>query len=388
MIRNRIIFITVIAVLTAQFAAFGAEFLLYVIFLLILLAAVLKALLGRDSRSISVAVSSDAEGRVGESVPIHIHVRCRGNIYAASCVGLTLRISNAMTESTRSETVSLRINDKGGSYTFDLPLKLCGHVSINCTDMFMTDVFSLFRSNIYEDCDTHVTVYPKDVSIRLVVSDNTVGSSRTDGLVQNRRGQDQSEIYDFRDYMPGDDVRTIHWKLSEKLDKLIARESSDTPHYDVAVLPDLGLDGIDGEISRDELNAAAGLFVSVGESLIAHGVRFCAAIPTSDGIMLYEIGSLRELHRIVPEWLSFRVSMNVGDGFELFMSERLEQYFSRLVIVAPGRFNRSLSELGNRIAVSLVCATDTEKPVYTELGNLCSVSELPVSGGEDLRVVC
>lgn len=388
MIRNRIAFFAALAVLSAQFIAFGAEFLLYVIALLVLFAAVLRLLLGRDGRSISVDISSDAEGRVGERIPIHIRVRCRGRICAASCIGLTLRIDNAMTESTRSEAVSLKINDNGGSYTFMLPIKSCGHVGINCTDIFMTDVFGLFRRNIYEDCDAHVTVYPKDISIRLIVSDNTVGSSRTDGLVQNRRGRDQSEIYDFRDYMPGDDVRSIHWKLSEKLDKLIAKESSDTPHYDVAVLPDLGLDNTDGAVSREELNAAAGLFVSVGEALISYGVRFCAAIPTAEGIMLYEIGSIRELHRIIPEWLSFRVSMNVGDGFEMFMSERLEQYFSRLLIVAPGRFNRSLSELGSRIAVSLVCAAKTDKPVYTELGNLCSVSELPVDGGEDLRVVC
>lgn len=388
MIKNRLIFIAALVILAAEFIAFGTEFLLYVIALLLLLAVVLMLLLRRDSRNIGIDISSEAEGRVGDSIPVHIKVRCRGNIYAAACVGIRLEISNAMTDSTRYETIRLKVNDNGGIYTAKIPLRSCGHVSVRCTDIFMTDVFRLFRCSVYDDCDTHITVYPKDVSIKLVISANTVGSSRTDGLVQNRRGQDVSEIYDFRDYMPGDDVRTIHWKLSEKLDKLIAKESSDTPHYDVAVLPDLGLEGIDGTISREELNAAAGLFVSVGESLLVHGIRFCAAIPTQEGIMLYEIGSSRELHRIIPEWLSFRVSMNVGDGFELFMSERLEQYFSRLLIVTPGRFSRSLSELGNRIAVSVVSATETDKPVYTEIGSLCSVSELPVDGGEDLRVVC
>lgn len=388
MIRNRIIFIVSLIILTAQFVAFGAEFLLYVIGLLLVLAAALKLLLKRDCRNIGIDISSDAEGHVGDSIPIHISVKCRSNIYAASSIGLTLAIDNAMTEGSRREKVRLKINDNGGTYTAKLPLKSCGHISVKCTDIFMSDVFRLFRGTVYDECDTHITVYPRDVSIRLVVSGNTVGSSRTDGLVQNRKGQDQSEIYDFREYIPGDDVRTIHWKLSEKLDKLIAKEASDTPHYDVAVLPDLGLEGADGTVSREEMNAAAGFFVSVGESLLANGIRFCAVIPTSDGMMLYEIGSRRELHRIIPEWLSFRVSMNVGDGFELFISERLEQYFSRLLIVTPGRFSRSLSELGSRVAVSIVSATETDKPVYTELGSLCSVSELPVDGGEDLRVVC
>lgn len=44
-----------------------------------------------------------------------------------------------------------------------------------------------------------------------------------EGMMQNRKGNDPSEIFDIKDYTPGDDLRFVHWKLSGKADHLIMR---------------------------------------------------------------------------------------------------------------------------------------------------------------------
>ena len=49
---------------------------------------------------------------------------------------------------------------------------------------------------------------------------------------------DQSEMYDVREYIPGDDIRSVHWKLSSKVDQLLLRQASDPTHYHVVLLPD------------------------------------------------------------------------------------------------------------------------------------------------------
>ena len=51
-------------------------------------------------------------------------------------------------------------------------------------------------------------------------------------------GRDVSEVFDMREYVPGDDIRTIHWKLSSKTDKTVVREFSKPLNYSVTILAD------------------------------------------------------------------------------------------------------------------------------------------------------
>lgn len=50
-------------------------------------------------------------------------------------------------------------------------------------------------------------LYPMD-------ADMTARPAYADDGASNRRGEDRSEVYQLREYRPGDDIRQIHWKLS------------------------------------------------------------------------------------------------------------------------------------------------------------------------------
>ena len=64
------------------------------------------------------------------------------------------------------------------------------------------------------------------MDIRVELDKNMTGASQEEGMIQNRKGNDPSEIFDIREYVPGDDIRSIHWKLSSKTDTLILKEAS------------------------------------------------------------------------------------------------------------------------------------------------------------------
>ena len=59
-------------------------------------------------------------------------------------------------------------------------------------------------------------VYPRKVNLQVELSQMTIGAPKSEGMMQNRKGNDLSEIFDIREYVPGDDIRSIHWKLSSK----------------------------------------------------------------------------------------------------------------------------------------------------------------------------
>lgn len=54
-----------------------------------------------------------------------------------------------------------------------------------------------------------------------------------------RRGSVSSNVTDIREYQPGDRLSRIHWKLTEKLDKLIVKENEATSSNEFTVLLEL-----------------------------------------------------------------------------------------------------------------------------------------------------
>ena len=186
-------------------------------------------------------------------------------------------------------------------------------------------------------------------------------------------------------------MRTIHWKLSCKTDELIVREASEPSHYDVALLPDLGLAQAGTDASAAELNSAAGLTLSMGEQLLDQGIPFCLAIPTRQGLHLCQVNDRRELHRALPQWLGLAVPAQGGTGLKLFLSEHLEQYFTRLLIVSAGKYSQDVGSLERRIGVTVVSTADnTDTPAYTVLSAGCQAVVLPCSQaqGDSYKIVC
>ena len=52
-------------------------------------------------------------------------------------------------------------------------------------------------------------------------------------------GNDPSEVFDIREYVPGDDVRRIHWKLTGKYDNPMIKEFSRPLNFSVVLLTEL-----------------------------------------------------------------------------------------------------------------------------------------------------
>lgn len=109
--------------------------------------------------------------------------------------------------------------------------------------------------------------YPQPVALQLTFSEDALSAGTTEEMVRRHRGNDPSETFDVRDYVPGDDVRSIHWKLSGKMDTLIVRQASDPAHYDTVLLPDLGIAHRDSTCPTDaEFNSAVAVTMALCEN--------------------------------------------------------------------------------------------------------------------------
>ena len=145
---------------------------------------------------------------------------------------------------------------------FSVTCPHCGKVELTVKDVKLSDVFGLFDHPLQNRARCTVTVLPRlfEPSISLEHSDMAMPDSDTYSAV--KPGSDPGETFAVREYVPGDAIRNIHWKLSEKTDKTMVREFGLPVVNEVALL----LETADAA-SAEEQDALTEVFASISARL-------------------------------------------------------------------------------------------------------------------------
>lgn len=119
----------------------------------------------------------------------------------------------------RTENILVVIHDKGLA-KIPVDTTHCGAYSYKITKLYIYDILGFFHMTRKIGKEYQILVNPIP-SMPAYIPD--VYGFRAKNLRKSK--QPVSEIYDIRDYQPGDPVKTIHWKISAKKDKLLVKEA-------------------------------------------------------------------------------------------------------------------------------------------------------------------
>lgn len=110
--------------------------------------------------------------------------------------------------------------------TFQLSSRYCGILKIRSAYINIYDPLRIFRFRTGKNIQTEIAVMPEihEVSGSVVYADRE--SEESSMFSENKAGDDPSEIFDLREYVNGDRLNRIHWKLSSKKDEFIVKEYS------------------------------------------------------------------------------------------------------------------------------------------------------------------
>lgn len=388
--RNRLWYLTaILACLLLLFFFDGALF-LWVAGVLVLLIPVLRLFIRSDVRKVSLQGRLPAYAFTGQPLALRLRTASGKKLYTVGSIFADLEITCIMTGQTQKRSLCLSMSDAGEEFVIHMDSDCCGEVRVRCTGLWVMDVMKLFRIPGEKFREVRTMIYPRRVHLQVALLKGRSGMPEQEGILQNRKGTDRSEVFDTREYIPGDDIRSVHWKLSEKVGKLLVRESSDPSHYDLLLLPDVGLCQKETPVTQNELNAAAGACESAGRELCQQGISFCLAVLSKEGLRLLEVRSPRELDLAMQEWMSTRMPEQSGTVLKYFLLEHLERHFSRLLILSAGRYQESLQELEGRIGFTAVSCVEGKKTVYSALGELENMVEIPAPVPEDevYRILC
>ena len=371
---------------------FSASYLLTLLGVLLGLALALSLLLHRDTRRFSLQLYTAPAGQVEHPLELILTTAQAHRLLAAGCAEVELEIESVMFHDIQRQTLRIPLGDQQTRFSFSLPQKLCGAVRFRCKSIRLWDLLGVFSAPCAKFPEVQTILFPETPPLDLTISNVAIGSANAEGFMQNRPGGDPSEVFDIREYVPGDDVRSIHWKLSCKMDTLICRQSSDPSHYDVALLPDLCLAHQSGPVTHQELNAAVALVIALGEQLLAAGIPFCLVLPAPQELQILEVQSAVQLHQqLLPQWMSIAVSSQDGAGLQYFLAEHMEQYFTRLFIVSAGQYEQDVRSLGKRIGTTVLSVDlDAAAPSHLNLASGCESIILPAQTPKNFtyRILC
>ena len=114
------------------------------------------------------------------------------------------------------------------SASFSCCFKNCGYTEIKAEKIYLTDFFGFipYKVKSFASSEAKCTVLPDTFDMTLVFDNMPIAIDDSESYSPDKKGSDYSETFQLREYVPGDSIKQIHWKLSEKLDKLIIREAS------------------------------------------------------------------------------------------------------------------------------------------------------------------
>lgn len=110
--------------------------------------------------------------------------------------------------------------------TFQISSKFCGIIKIKNSELILFDPLRIFKFRTGRNIRTEVAVVPSGYEISGTINYTDRVNEESENFSEYRPGNDPSEVFDLREYVPGDKLNRIHWKLSSKKDEFIVKEFS------------------------------------------------------------------------------------------------------------------------------------------------------------------
>lgn len=313
------------------------------------------------ARRVKLSVRMPVNGRRGETAEaeliIHNPTRLPG------CLVCRAQVENQLNGQRASYRLSRGVAPKrGGSMALSLTSSYCGRLRLTVEEARLYDCFGLIGIRVPTDAHGSTVIQPETFPQSLLVSPAQAYVQDNEDFANDRPGQDLSEVFQIRDYVPGDSQRQIHWKLSHKYDKLIVKDPSLPITRSAAVF----WERTEDDPTPERTDAQAEIVVSICRNLLAQSVQFTVGWNDAAGQCVFmQVRELDDLIGILPRLLTASATRGLS-GAALLRQSTPPGAYSHLIYVAAQRNEAvdSLPALGRLTA--LICGECFNEEGYAE----------------------
>ena len=198
-----------------------------------------------------------------------------------------------------------------------------------------------------------MTVEPPLFDVRITLAENETVTADSERWSSTHPGHDSSETFGFRTYVPGDPIRQIHWKLSQKTDSLMVRELGLPVAEEVLLLLDTSTTG--KEDAADALDAAMTALLSLSRSLTEQGITHSVGWKNREleELSLCAVRDQQDCTAVREQILTAAAAPDAESICDCFRKWSGDAYAHTVVCAPSLPRGLSLLQAGNRVTVLL-----------------------------------
>jgi len=227
MLLTKILFIVLILVCAAFYILYIWDFALVLLIVMIALPILMYVTTYITKRMISVEFAvKDKNAAKNKDFAVQLVVNNR-SIFPIGKAEAHIVYYNVFSNQTSAFDLYLPIQPRNSQrITFQLKSKFCGIIKIKTSYLNIYDPLRIFKFKTGKNINTEVVIMPEGHEVSGIVHYSDRVNEESDMFSEYRSGDDPSEVFDLREYNPGDKLNRIHWKLSSKKDDFIVKEYS------------------------------------------------------------------------------------------------------------------------------------------------------------------
>ena len=166
---------------------------------------------------------------VGDKIKLSIYVNKRG-IYPFKKLQVTLWYKNNYDERITKKKVQIELNDKvRQAHDIDIEAGNCGYISVGLENAFIFDMFAFlnFKCRL-KNAQSMVMVMPKITTVEIDSNSfNRICIDEEEAFRGDVSREGLMDRYEVREFIPGDSLNRIHWKLTAKNDDFMVKDFKD-----------------------------------------------------------------------------------------------------------------------------------------------------------------
>lgn len=290
-------------------------------------------------------------------------LRVKNDALLSAHAVLRVRAVNALTHEETVTELRCTVPPKGTKeLRFLAESRRCGQITASVKKALLFDVCGIFAVPLKgETVSARTMVLPDMFAPEIGLELASSMPEESDSYAPGRRGNDLTEIFQLREYAPGDDLRRIHWKMTAKTDRLIVREPSLPLQRSLLVFWDKTAADT---LAPDAADALAESVSSVCQSLSEAGFAYTLGWSGEGQNVLEEAPDTDRLLALLPRMVR---SAGAGEsGTAQLARYGGESFYGRVLLFAHA-VPPEIEALAERCALTLfLCSrTDTASPCRT-----------------------
>lgn len=213
----------------------------YIVMILMIAMPVLSLLMGYlIKRYFSIELINMGEQFGKQNEELYFEVKLNNPTpFVSLDVKLAIKLENLFFKTMGKQVISVPLHAMKG-YSLKLPIVATypGIVKLSVCDIKIKDLlgFCFFRKTCEEFAE--ITVMPENLG-RIPFDMVGLEQGMLESEESTKRGNDFSDVQEIREYIPGDKLMSIHWKLSAKRDILMVKDRVSMSDKQLVVVPEL-----------------------------------------------------------------------------------------------------------------------------------------------------